>query len=121
MEDGQMIEIFENVSSGFSTLYERDGRRIAMLTKADCYGELSVLKRHTETDESFLLFEGEATLYFSDDGIKIEKAEMEIGKLYNVPKNTWHHLCLSDTARLIAAERCGTSKENTESKSVNEN
>ena len=115
MEDGQMIEILENKGRGFSSLYERAGIRIAYVTKSDSYGELSVLKRHTESDEVFILLSGEAALYSSENLKTIEKIKLERGKLYNITKNTWHHLEISDDAELIAVENSSTSKENTDS------
>ena len=118
-----MIEIKENsekCGSGFDTLHSFEGWKIAFISYASQYGDLSVLKRHLKTDEAFLLINGEATLYFSDDGEKTKRLLLEKEKLYVVKRGTWHHLKLSLDGLLLAVENSDTTKENTETKKFNE-
>jgi hypothetical protein len=118
-----MIEIKENIKkcgSGFDTLHSFQGWKIAFISHASQYGDLSVLKRHLETDEAFLLIKGDAKLYFSDGDENPSELLLEKEKLYVVKSGTWHHLKLSLDALLLAVENSNTTKENTETKNFNE-
>lgn len=113
-----MIEVKQNVKlgSGFDVAHEFEGWKIAYITSAEQYGELKVVKRHTQTDEVFILINGSATLFTADGDCPLEKTVLEKEKLYIVKKNTWHHLAVSDNALLIVVENSNTNRENTESK-----
>ena len=115
-----MITIKENVKrgSGFDVAHEFEGWKIAYITHAEQYGELKVVKRHVETDEVFILLDGEATLYTADGDEPLIKTHLEKGKLYVVEKNTWHHLKVTDKAVLIVIENSNTNRENTQTKTV---
>ena len=113
-----MIEIKENPKkgSGFDTLHEFEGWKVAFITYAEQYGELKVVKRHTQTDELFILVKGSAKLFTADGDERLAVTELEKEKAYNVKKNTWHHLQVSEDVLLIVVENSDTTKENTESK-----
>ena len=115
-----MIEVKENIKngSGFDTLHVFDGWKVAFITYAEQYDELKLLKRHTQTDEVFVLIKGEATLYSADGEQPLVLTKMEKEKLYNVKKNTWHHLSVSKDALLIVVENSDTTKENTQTKII---
>ena len=112
-----MIEIKENPKkgNGFDVLHTFEGWKTAFITCAEQYGELKILKRHTQTDEAFLLVKGEATLFTADGDEPLITTVLEKEKLYIVKKNTWHHLKVSKDALLIVVENSNTSKDNTES------
>ncbi len=114
-----MIEIKESFKNniGFNTVHTFDGWKIAFITYAKQYDELNIVKRHTQTDEAFMLIKGEAVLFTADDDDLI-KTRLEKEKLYVVKKNTWHHLQVSEDALLVAMENSDTSKENTESREI---
>ncbi len=113
-----MIEIKDNPKkgSGFDLLHTFEGWKVAFITSAEQYGDLKVIKRHTQTDETFVLIKGKATLYTADDDEALQITELESEKLYIVKKNTWHHLKVSEDALLFVVENSNTSKDNTESK-----
>ena len=115
-----MIEVKENPKkgSGFDTLHAFEGWKVAFITCAEQYGDLKVLKRHTKTDEVFLLVKGEAALYTADGDAPLQTTVLQKEKLYIVKQNTWHHLQVSEDALIIVVENSGTTKENTESKAV---
>ena len=48
-----------------------------------------------------------------EDG-SIEQTEMEKNTVYNVPKNEWHHIVVSEDATVMVVENSDTSKETTE-------
>ena len=115
-----MIKVKNNVKlgSGFDVVHEFEGWKIAFITSANQYGKLQVVKRHTQTDEVFILLKGSATLYTADGDSPLEVTRLEKEKLYIVEKNTWHHLKVSDKAVILVIENSNTSKENTETKLV---
>ena len=115
-----MTEIINNPKkgSGFDVLHSFEGWKVAFITFAEQYGELKILKKHTETDEAFVLIKGKATLYSADDNAPLSVTELEKEKLYNVKKDTWHHLKVSEDALLIVIENSNTNKDNTESKNI---
>ena len=115
-----MIEVKENPKkgSGFDLLHTFEGWKVAFITSAEQYGELKIVKRHTQTDEAFVLLKGEATLFTTDDDEPLQTTVLEKEKLYVVHKNTWHHLKVSQDALLVVVENSGTTKENTESKEI---
>lgn len=115
-----MIEIKDNPKkgSGFDTVHTFEGWKVAFITCAEQYGELKIVKRHTQTDEAFVLVKGEATLYTADGDEPLQTTVLETEKLYVVKKNTWHHLQVSEDALLVVIENSDTTKENTESRTI---
>ena len=115
-----MIEVKENPKNGngFDVLHTFEGWKTAFITYAEQYGELKIVKRHTQTDEAFVLVKGEATLYTADGDEPLQTTVLEMEKLYVVQKNTWHHLKVSKDALIVVVENSDTTKENTESKEI---
>ena len=111
-----MIEILKDIKSGFSTQTVFEGWKIAFITYSDQYDQMKCVKRHTKTDEAFLLVEGNATLYTSDEQTptKFTETELQPKTVYNVKQNTWHHLKVSKNALILVVENSNTSKENTD-------
>jgi hypothetical protein len=117
-----MIEIISNKKegSGFDVLHTFCTWKLAFISYAEQYGELKLLKRHTETDEAFLLINGSGVIFSSEDGENPQKTVLQKEKLYVVKKGTWHHLQVSSDALLLAVENSDTSKENTETLIITE-
>lgn len=113
-----MIEVKENPrkGSGFDTVHTFEGWKVAFITSAEQYGELKTVKRHTQTDEIFVLVKGEATIFSADGDEPLLATPLEKEKLYSVKKNTWHHVQVSKDALLVVVENSDTSKENTQTK-----
>lgn len=86
---------------------------LASLNWAPRFDESNVceLERHNLTDETFVLLHGKATLLV---GEKADRIEMEPLKYYNVRAGIWHHIIVSEDARVLVAENANTSKDNTE-------
>ncbi len=117
-----MIEIKENPQkgSGFDSIHTFGEWKVAFITHAEQYGELKAVKRHTQTDEAFVLVKGEAAVFWADGDEPLVKTVMEKEKLYNVPQNTWHHVQTSKDALIVVVENGDTSKENTETRILTE-
>ena len=117
-----MIEILENPhnGNGWDIVHEFEGWKVAFLTYASQFDELEVIKKHTKTDETFLLINGTATLYTADGDEPLTKTELEKEKLYVVKKDTWHHLKVSKDALVFVVENSNTTKENSVAKVLTE-
>jgi len=76
------------------------------------------LERHNETDEVFVLMEGQCTLYIGDgkDATpgNISTLEMEKGRMYNIKKGVWHNLTGNEEMKLLIVENSTTSKQNSD-------
>ncbi|CQR57290.1 hypothetical protein [Paenibacillus riograndensis] len=73
------------------------------------------LEVHLETDEQFILVNGKAILLVADrkkDQFDIDLIEMEIGKVYNVPKNTWFYTIVQKDTKLAYVQHANTTEEN---------
>ena len=72
---------------------------------------LTYIERHMETDEVFVLLEGEVTLYI---GIERTPVKLERGKIYNVRRATWHAMTISPDGKVLIVENSDTCRENSE-------
>ena len=75
------------------------------------------LEVHHETDEQFILENGQAILLVADrkdDKFHIEIIEMELGKVYNVPQETWFYTITQKDTKMMYVQDSGTSAENSE-------
>lgn len=104
-----MIESYTYRDEDFKVLLEFEKWKIGFLRYSDRFSKFEQLERHLETDEAFVLLEGEATLY-----TKTESVPMQKSVLYNIPKGEWHHVVVSEDAIVMVVENSNTSKENTE-------
>ncbi len=74
------------------------------------------IERHSETDEVFMLLEGEATLGLAGDGEEpgeLSAVPMKPLVLYNVLNRHWHTCAFGPGSRVFIIERAGTGKTNT--------
>jgi hypothetical protein len=74
------------------------------------------IERHSETDEVFLLLEGEATLGLAGDGEEpgdLVATPMKPLAVYNVLNRHWHTCAFGPNCRVLIVERAGTGKSNT--------
>lgn len=108
-----MIEILEYKEPGFLELMTFQSWKVAMLNYTDelfieniCYFEA-----HNETDEVFVLLEGEAIMYYLIDQ-QIHQLKLERNKVYNVKQGLYHTHVLSRDAKLLIVEESNTSYDN---------
>lgn len=105
------MEIFGFYGEDFKAVLQFEGWKIGILRYSDRFSDFKVMERHLETDEAFVLLEGEATLFEEENTYKMEKC-----KVYNVKKGLWHHIVVSKDATVLVVENSNTTKENTERK-----
>jgi len=107
------IDIYDYTGEDYKKVMNFENWRIAYLNFGTEFNDKTLprLERHMESDEVFVLLEGEATLII---GKEIEKIPMETHKVYNVPKGVWHHVMPCENARMLIVENDDTGKSNTE-------
>ena len=113
MNTENQLEISEYSGSGFCKAVHGGKWRIAFLNFAEKFREDNIryLERHLETDEAFILLDGSAVLIIGTD---MKKIKLEPHKIYNVKKNVWHNIILSESSKLLLVENEDTGKDNTE-------
>ena len=118
--DKSLIEITEHTGSGYKPLVDFESWRVAILNDDEAFhcGHTKYLERHTQTDEIFVLLDGECSLYISnggDDSLgEIILLPMEKRKLYNVKKGVWHNLTSTPGTTLLIVENSNTSADNSD-------
>jgi len=117
MENGQ-VEILEFDGKDFKVVMQYEGWKVGLLRYSERFSSVKQMERHLLTDEVFVLLDGQATLYTMDQNNTIKKHDMDKKKVYQVKKNTWHHITVSHDATVLVIENSNTSKMNTEKVSL---
>ncbi len=117
--DESLLQIREFNGAGYQPLIDFAGWRVAILrwNQSMLPEKLELMERHTQTDEVFVLMNGWATLILGGNGLQtsdICQQVMEPGKIYNVKRNAWHTVVLSQDASILIVENQDTGEENTE-------
>ena len=117
--DENVLEIKEYHGEGYRPLIYFGAWRVAILrwietTQAE---KITYMERHTQTDEVFILLEGQAVLILGGIGpivAELQTQVMESGKLYNVKQNAWHSVVMSRDATILIVENLDTGESNSE-------
>lgn len=109
-----IMEEYSYKGNDFKTVLKTKKWKIGLLRYSERFSSLGVWERHLKTDEVFVLLSGTAILYTKDTDGVIEKKEMKVGTVYNLPAMEWHHIVVSRDATVMVVENSDTSKVNTE-------
>jgi ureidoglycolate hydrolase len=117
--DEKVLEIQEYRSEGYRPLIYFNGWRVAILRWIEdtLPEKITSMERHTQTDEVFVLLEGQATLILGGNGpvvTRLQRQVMENCILYNVRQNAWHTVVLSRDASILIVENQNTGEVNSE-------
>jgi hypothetical protein len=107
-------DIFDFNGIGYQKLFHYDSWRIAILKYID---ELDIeniqyVECHHETDEAFVLLEGQCRLYFYDKDDGFTFIDMEKFQTYVIHKNIYHTHVLDKQAKLLIIENENTHDTN---------
>lgn len=113
------LEVREYRGEGYRPLVDYGEWRVAILRYLDELrpDRIDKIERHCQTDEVFVLLQGCATLLLGgNDSVPddIYPQVMEANKLYNVKRNVWHNVLLSQDASLLIVENRNTSEQNSQ-------
>ena len=120
-----MLEIKEIYGKGFNVLKDYNCWRIAQIgydTDVNSIEGVQTFGRHLETDEAFVLLEGEAFIFtrgFEDTPETIEIQKMDKNKLYTVKERQRHTTLLMPDSRVLIVENNNTHSLNTQNYKIN--
>ena len=108
-----LIETYTHNSEGYNPFFIQVGWQVAQLNYSEEYNINNIFRVdvHYKTDEIFILTKGSAILIsakIKDDEIEFEPIRMQIGIVYNIPKNVWHNIAMKENAEVIIVEKDNT-------------
>jgi len=114
-----LLQIREFHGEGYQPLIDFGTWRVAILRYIDDMipARIDQVERHNETDEVFVLLEGQAVLFLGEGDKQVEKLHpqvMEPKKMYNVKRGAWHCAVLSRDASILLVENCDTGTANSD-------
>ena len=71
------MEIIRSSGKDWEIGAQFEGWRVGLLSYGERFSRLSMLEKHVQTDEVFILLKGDATLYVADKDINIAEYKME--------------------------------------------
>ncbi|MGE5072160.1 MAG: hypothetical protein ACM3MF_01925 [Anaerolineae bacterium] len=117
--DEALLEVRDHAGEGYRALVDSGGWRVAVLRFQDGLlpEQQASMERHLETDEVFVLTKGRGVLILGGNGQLADgfaMQVMEIGKVYNIRRSTWHTVALSRDASVLIVENQDTGTHNSE-------
>src|SRR5689334_19786218 len=114
-----LLEIREYKGEGYMPLVDYGEWRVAILNFLEAVRpeRNDSMERHTATDEVFVLTRGQGVLLLGGNGPQVQEIEahpMLAGTVYNVKRNAWHTVLLSEDASVLIVENKDTGKHNSE-------
>lgn len=115
------LEIYECRKEGYQPVHDYNGWRVALTNYGERQSLMAVteITRHLKTDEIFVLLKGSCTLYIGgnkEEITAIDTVPMEVLKLYNITKGTWHARSLTPGSTVLIVENEDTGAYNTEAR-----
>jgi hypothetical protein len=112
-----LLEMHEYLGEGYKPLIDFNCWRVAVLRYLDELqpDKISYFERHNETDEVFVLLQGQAVLFMGEGEETVENINpvvMRNGVFYNVKRGAWHTVALSRDATILLVENRDTAQEN---------
>lgn len=109
----QLIEEYIHKADGYHPFLIRNNWQVAQLNyeKKQGFDDIEKIDIHFHTDEVFILLEGQVVLIAAGkdgDRLSFRTVKMEKGITYNIPKNTWHNIAMSQDAKVIIVEDANT-------------
>lgn len=111
------IEVREFHEEGYKPVVDYMEWRVAILNYCEELeiDNIETMQKHMETDEVFVLLEGNCTLFTAGNGDslgEIQSWPMEPLKIYNVKKGVWHTHTLTENTSVLIVENRTTSDLN---------
>ena len=117
--DESWLEIRDYDGAGYQPLVDYGTWRVAILNFLEGVRpeRNDRFERHTETDEVFVLTRGRGVLLLGGNDAQvgtIHPAAMTVGKIYNIKRNAWHGVLLTEDASVLIVENKDTGEHNSE-------
>lgn len=110
---------FQYNGEGLKRVYENEQWTVGIKNwkPANDIGQIANLERHNQTDELFVLLEGNCTLIYAnegDNGLELSAVPMVKGVVYQIPITLWHNTVTARDAKLLLIENSDTSMDNSD-------
>jgi ureidoglycolate hydrolase len=114
-----LVEKGESFLPKYEPVLDFEGWRVAMLRYFDPTEPTNFQKveRHNQTNEVFILTDGEADLIICENGPIPGEAyvvPMKKNVAYNIGQSVWHHVVMSKDAHIILFEKSSVSRDNSD-------
>ena len=111
------LEVSSFNGEGYLPLIDFESWRVAELRYIDELepDRIDNMQKHNETDEIFVVLEGDFTLFLGGNGVEIveiEAIKLEPLKLYNVKKGTFHTHTPEKNCTCLIVENKNTTDDN---------
>ena len=112
-----LLEIHQHEGLSYKPLVDFANWGVAVLNfSPDLLPEnLTRMQRHNETDEVFVLLQGQCILFVGEGResvTRIHAEDLQPGKIYNVKQAVWHTHALSPGAKVLVVENRDTTYDN---------
>jgi hypothetical protein len=119
----EYIDITSYEGEGYKPMIDYESWRVAILRYCEELEiqNLKTMQKHMETDEVFILLEGNCTLFVGGKGDAIHEVDgiaMEPFRLYNVKRGVWHTHTLDKQGMVLIVENRDTSNANSPTKEL---
>ena len=113
----EYIDITSYQGEGYLPMIDFSAWRVAILRYCEELEvqNLTTMQKHNETDEVFVLLEGNCTLFTGGKGDSIQDIDavaMKPLEIYNVKQGVWHTHTLDQSATVLIVENRDTSDSN---------
>lgn len=105
-----LIQVLAYEGEGIDEVYNNKSWLLSIKNwrEANDVDHISRLEIHHTTDQQFILISGKACLLLApkdmDDTTEIQVQPLEVGKIYNLPIETWFNNVLSQDCKLMYCE-----------------
>lgn len=111
------LEIVPLHETGYQPLVDFESWRVAALKFCEDLRpeQLHTMQKHDETDEVFLLLEGEFVLFLGGADAQPhapQAVRLEPGRLYVVKRGVWHNHCMKPGGSVLIVENQNTCDDN---------
>jgi len=113
----EYLEILEYTGEGYKPVIDFESWRVAILRYIDELERQNItnMQKHMESDEVFVLLEGDCTLFIGGNGDEVGEIEaipLIPLKMFNVKKGTWHTHTLEKNTTVLIVENQNTCDDN---------
>jgi len=120
----EYIDISSYEGEGYIPMIDYQSWRVAILRYCEELEiqNLKTMQKHNETDEVFILLDGNCTLFVGGNDGKISEIDgiaMKPFKLYNVKRGVWHTHTLDKSGMVLIVENQETSDRNSPTEVMN--